>query len=162
MTRRFPQDSFFGAVWLPMIHAALQLQRGNPARAVELLQPAGRDELGTDAALWPAYLRGLAYLARGAGAEARAEFQKILDHKGVLAPKDFNPAGMTLYPLAQLGRARAETRIGELDASRKAYQELLALWKDADTDIPVLRAAQHEYRLLGSSHAVADETTARR
>jgi len=62
MSRRFPQDSFFNALWLPMTPAALEIHRDNPARAVELLQPAGRGELGTNAALWPAYVRGLAYL----------------------------------------------------------------------------------------------------
>ena len=73
------------------------------------------------------------------------EFQKILDHRGVLAPKDFNPVAMTLYPLAQLGRARAAARTGDVDESRKAYEALLALWKDADPDLPLLRAAQREY-----------------
>ena len=111
---------------------------------------AGRTELGTDAALWPAYLRGLAYLAQGAGDEARAEFQKILDHKGVLAPKDFKPVGMTLYPLAQLGLCprryadgRRWTRAG------KAYEALLALWKDADAGVPVIRTATRDCRQLG-------------
>lgn len=150
MTRRFPQDSFFNASWLPMTRAALEIHRGNPARAVELLQAAGRGELGTNAALWPAYVRGLAYLEEGAGNEARAEFQKILDHKGVLAPKDFNPVAMTLYPLAHIGRARAGTRTGYRDESLKSYEALLALWKDADSDIPVLKAARREYRQLGA------------
>jgi DNA-binding winged helix-turn-helix (wHTH) protein/tetratricopeptide (TPR) repeat protein len=150
MVRRFPQDSFFKASWLPMVHAAVAIDRDDPARAVELLQSAARAELGGNAALWPAYLRGLAYLDQGAGNEARAEFQKILDHKGVLAPKDFNPVAVTLYPLASIGRARAAMRAGDMDESRKAYEELLALWKDADPDIPVLRAAQREYRQLAA------------
>ncbi len=104
MVRRFPQDSFFKASWLPMVHAAVSLHRGNPAAAVEQLKRAERVELGTNAAVWPAYLRGLAYLKQGAYAEARLEFQKILDNKGVLVPKDFNPSAITLYPLAYLGR----------------------------------------------------------
>jgi hypothetical protein len=144
MRRRYPQDSFFNTSWQPMIHAALELQGGDPARAVERLQPAGRDELGTNAALWPAYLRGLAFLAQGKGGEAGAEFQKVLDHKGVLAPKDFNPVAIVLYPLAQLGRARAAARGGDVEASRQAYRELLALWEEADADLPALRAAQRE------------------
>ena len=148
MSRRFPQDSFMSASWLPMTHAALEIHGGHPARAVETLERAGRVELGTDALLWPAYLRGLAYLAQGAGNEARSEFQKILDHKGVLAPKDLNPVGLTLYPLAWLGRARAGTLNGDVDDSRRAYEELLASWKDADSEIPVLRAARREYRQL--------------
>jgi len=146
MRRRFPQDSFLKTSWLPMTHAALEIHRGRPARAVELLQPAAPAELGINAALWPAYVRGLAYLEQGAPNEARAEFQKILDHKGVLAPKDFNPVAMTLYPLAYLGRARAGARAGDVDESRKACAALLSLWKDADSDIPILRAASRECR----------------
>jgi DNA-binding winged helix-turn-helix (wHTH) protein/tetratricopeptide (TPR) repeat protein len=164
MTGRFPQDSFFNDLWRPMIHAALEIDRDRPARAIELLQPAGRGELGTNAALWPAYLRGLAYLDQGATSEARAEFQKILDHKGVLAPKDFNPVGITLYPLAHVGRARAAARAGDMDESRKAYEELFALWKDADSEIPILRAAKREYQQLGvnASSAAARPNRGRR
>lgn len=162
MSRRFPQDSFFNASWLPMTHAALAIHRDNPARAVELLQPAARAELGTNAALWPAYVRGLAYLAQGAGNEALAEFQKILDHKGVLAPKDFNPVAMTLYPLAYIGRARASARAGNVEESRKAYEALLVLWKDADSAIPILRAAKGEFRQLGIPRAVRDESARER
>jgi eukaryotic-like serine/threonine-protein kinase len=159
MSRRFPQDSFFNTLWLPMTHAALEIHRGNPGRAVELLQPATRGELGTNVALWPAYIRGLAYLDQGAGNEARAEFEKIVDHKGVLAPKDFNPVAMTLYPLAYIGRARAGMRAGDVEESRKAYEALLVLWKDADSDIPILRIAQREYRQLALPRAVRDEAS---
>jgi hypothetical protein len=152
MVRRHPEDSFYKASWLPMIRAAGERRR-DPAKAVELLQPAAGSELGTNAALWPAYLRGLAYLDQGAGKDAGAEFQKILDHKGVLAPKDFNPAGITLYPLAFLGRARAARLTGDADESRKAYEALFTLWKSADTDLEVLQAAQREYRQLGTATA---------
>jgi DNA-binding winged helix-turn-helix (wHTH) protein/tetratricopeptide (TPR) repeat protein len=148
MRQRFPQDSFFNALWLPMIHAALAIRRHDPARAVELLRAAGRAELGTNAALWPAYVRGLAYLDQGAGTEARAEFQKVLDHPGVLAPKDFNPAGMALYPLAYVGRARAGTLRGDRDESRESYDAFLALWKDADVDVPLLQDVRREVRRL--------------
>jgi eukaryotic-like serine/threonine-protein kinase len=146
MSRRFPQDSFVSASWLPMTRAALEIHGGHPARAVETLERARRIELGTDALLWPAYLRGLAYLAQGEGNEAQAEFQKILDRKGVLAPKDLNPVGLTLYPLAWLGRARAGTLTGDVADSRAAYEALLASWKDADSDVPIVRAAGREYR----------------
>ena len=149
MVRRFPEDSFFKASWLPMVHAALALQRGDAAQAVERLQRAGRVELGTNAALWPVYLRGLAYLNQGADALAQLEFQKVLDHKGVLAPKDFNPAAITLYPLASLGRARAVARSGDTEASRLAYEALLTIWHDADSDILIVRTARREYRQLG-------------
>jgi len=144
MRRRFPEDAFIKTSWLPMTDAALEIRGGNPGRALQLLEPAARLEKGNDASLWPAYLRGLAYLAKGAGREAGAEFQKILDHRGVLAPKDFNPAAMTLYPLALLGRARASAHLGDVDGRRKSCDALLALWKDADPDVPVLRAARGE------------------
>jgi tetratricopeptide (TPR) repeat protein len=141
-----------------MVQAAVSLQRGAPADAVAQLQKAERVELGTNAALWPAYLRGLAYLDQGANREARVEFQKILDHKGVLVPKDFNPAAMTLYPLAYLGRARAAARSGELDASRLDYEALLRLWQDADPDIAIVRTAQREYRQLGVPRAAVAQS----
>ena len=82
---------------------------------MDQLKNAERVELGNDASLWPAYLRGLAYLQQGADAHAQLEFQKILDHKGVLVPKDFNPAAMTLYPLASprpRPRRRPQRRCG--------------------------------------------------
>jgi tetratricopeptide (TPR) repeat protein len=148
---RFPQDSFFRTLWLPMTDAALALRRHDPARAVERLEVAARAERGTNATLWPAYIRGLAYLDQGASHEALDEFQKILDHRGVLAPKDFNPVAMTLYPLAQIGRARAARQAGDLDQSRQAYEAVLSLWKDADPDIPVLRAVRREYGPLAAS-----------
>jgi DNA-binding winged helix-turn-helix (wHTH) protein/tetratricopeptide (TPR) repeat protein len=158
MARRFPEDSFFKASWLPMVHAAVSLHRGQPATVVEQLQGAGRVELGTNAALWPAYLRGLAYLNQGLAPEARAEFQKILDNKGVLAPKDFNPAAMTLYPLAYLGRARAATRSGDVDVARLDYEALLELWQHADSDTPVVEAARREYRRLAAPRTAADSS----
>jgi hypothetical protein len=136
-----------------MIHAALEIRRGNPARAIELLEPTSRGELGTSAALWPAYLRGLAYIDQGAGSKAQIEFQKILDHRGVLAPKDFNPVAMTLYPLAHIGRARGAARAGDGEESRKSYEELLALWKNADPDLPILRAVRREHRQLEATLA---------
>ena len=153
MVRRFPEDSFFKASWLPMAQAALSLHRGDPASAAEQLQDARRAELGTNAALWPAYLRGLAYLNQGAGDLARLEFQKVLDNKGVLVPKDFNPAALTLYPLAHLGQARAAARSNDVGASRLAYEALLKLWQDSDADLAIVRAARREYRQLGATPA---------
>lgn len=149
MVRRFPEDSFFKSSWLPMVHAAVSLHRRDPDAAVEQLKRAERVELGTNAALWPSYLRGLAYLQKGADADAQLEFQKILDHKGVLVPKDFNPAAMTLYPLAFLGRARAAASSADVDASRLAYDALLGIWQDADSDIAIIQAARREHRQLG-------------
>ncbi|HYR82475.1 MAG TPA: winged helix-turn-helix domain-containing protein [Terriglobia bacterium] len=146
MTRRFPHDSYFKAYWVPMIHAAAEINRNNPGQAVQLLRSIGRGELGASAALWPAYLRGLAYLRQRSGNNAMAEFQKILDHRGVLAPKDFNPVAYSLYPLAHLGLARAAALAGDTGKSRRAYEDFFDLWKDADSDIPVLRIARNEYQ----------------
>ena len=146
MTRRFPQDSFIRTSWLPMTEAAIAIHDRRPARAIDLLQAARRDETGDQAALWPAYLRGLAYLDQGAAAEADAEFQKILDNRGVLAPTVFHPAAMTLYPLAQAGRARAAVRAGRVEDGQRAWEALFALWKDADPDIPVLVTGKREAR----------------
>ena len=158
MVRRFPEDSFFKSSWLPLVHAAVSLHRGEPVLAVERLNRAEPVELGTNAALWPAYLRGLAYLHQGADAEALREFQKILDHKGALAPKDFNPAAMTLYPLAHLGRARAAARSGDVDASRLAYESLLKLWEEADSSIAIVSVVRREYRQLGLPRAAGAQS----
>jgi DNA-binding winged helix-turn-helix (wHTH) protein/tetratricopeptide (TPR) repeat protein len=148
MVRRYPEDSFFKSGWLPMVRAAISLHRSDPASAVDHLQSAGRIELGTNAALWPAYLRGLAYLNQGAGHLASVEFQKILDNKGVLVPWDFSPSGMTLYPLAYLGQARAAAHGSDEGASRLAYETLLEFWKDADADSAIVRTARREYEQL--------------
>jgi tetratricopeptide (TPR) repeat protein len=144
MVRRFPENSFFKSSWLPMVQAALAIHRGDYGAAVDHLRSAESVELGNNASLWPAYVRGLAYLRQGADANAQREFQKILDHKGVLVPKDLTAAAMPLYPLASLGRARAAGHTGDVDASRLAYGELLGIWKDADADLPIVRAARRE------------------
>jgi eukaryotic-like serine/threonine-protein kinase len=145
---RFPQSSFANAYWVPMTRAAIQMHHGNPATAIDLLQAASRGETGTYASLWPAYLRGLAYLSQDAGNESIGEFQRILDHRGMLAlaPSDFTPAGYSLYPLAHLGLARAAAIVGDTAKSRKAYEDFFSLWKNADSDVPILRRAQEEYQ----------------
>jgi DNA-binding winged helix-turn-helix (wHTH) protein/tetratricopeptide (TPR) repeat protein len=145
MDRRFPEDFFLKSAWLPMARAALEIHRGRSDRAVELLEVAQRTELGTVTSLWPAHLRARAHLDRHQPTEALAELQKILDHKGVLAPKDFNPAAIVLYPLALAGRARAAAQVGDAAESRRTYESLLALWKDADEGVPVLRAIKREH-----------------
>jgi tetratricopeptide (TPR) repeat protein len=148
LVKRFPHSSFANAYWIPMTRAAMQTHHRNPAGAVELLQAASRGETGIFPSLWPAYIRGLAYLSQDAGNEAVAEFQRILDHRGVLAlaPTDFTPAGYSLYPLAHLGLARAAAIAGDPERSRKAYEEFFSLWKNADADVPILRRAREEYQ----------------
>jgi predicted Zn-dependent protease len=124
-------------VLLPSIRAAIELNRNEPARAVELLRSASPYERAYPYAV---YLRGLAYLRARQGTEAAAEFQKILDHKGA----NWGP----FYPLSYVGLARASTLAGDNSRARKPYQDFLALWKDADPDIPILKQAKAEYAKL--------------
>ncbi len=112
----------------------MELQRGNAKQAIEELQPSSRYQAAAE--FWPQYLRGQALLQLKQG-EAAVEFQEILSHRGQ-AP--LSP----LYPLAYLGLARATALTGDIAQSRKAYEDFLSVWKDADSDLPVLRAAKHE------------------
>ncbi len=136
LAKAHPKDTLLNGVWLPTIRAAMELQLGNAGQAIELLQAASRYEAAAD--FWPPYLRGQAYLRLKSGREAAAEFQKILDHRGE-APLS------ALYPIAHLGLARASALAGDVTGSRKEYQDFLALWKDADADLPVLVEAKKEY-----------------
>ena len=141
LQKRFPKDTPTNAVLIPMIRAAMEMNRGNSTQAIQALQPAMRFELGNIPGLWLTHLRGQIYLRQKAGAEAAAEFQKILDHRGV------EPAS-PLYPLAHVGLARAATLMGDTARARKEYQDFLALWKDADSDLPILVEARKEYEQL--------------
>ncbi len=138
LDRRFPLDTVIQAVSLPTIRAAIALRKNDFARAIELLDSARLYERGFFA---PIYVRGEAYLHASAGKEAAAEFQKILDHRGV-EPVSF------LYPLAQLGLARAHAMAGEKAKARKAYEDFFTLWKNADPDVPALKEAKAEYEKL--------------
>jgi len=138
--KRFPQNTMVNAVAVPIIRASVELERGNATAAIELLKSAKPYEYGEGFLSF--YIRGNAHLRTGAGREAAAEFQKILDHRGV---SWFWPV---VYPLAQLGLARAHALAGDLAQSRKAYQDFFALWKDADPDIPILQQAKAEYAKL--------------
>jgi DNA-binding winged helix-turn-helix (wHTH) protein/tetratricopeptide (TPR) repeat protein len=126
--------------WLPLIHAAVALGQNNPGAAVDLLRPMEPYELGS-LELMPIYERGQAYLMLGNGPAAASEFQKIIDHPGIVAA---NPVGV----LAHLGLARALAIEGDTSKSSTAYQEFFAIWKDADPDIPILLAARSEYAKL--------------
>lgn len=148
LAKRYPEDTLINEVWLPTIRAGLALQRGvsssGTAQAIERLQTASRYEAVSE--FWPQYVRGQAYLKLGRGAEAAAEFQKILDHRGY-AP--LSP----LYPLAHLGVARAAALTGDLTQSSKAYEAFFAVWKEADADLPILRDARREYELVAKHQA---------
>ena len=138
ITRRFPTDTFINAIYLPSIRAAAEVKRGNSAKAMELLQTTSPYEFGWAATVVPNYIRGEAYLQARQGKEAEAEFQKILQHKYLcaVAPQ---------CALSRLQLARAYALEGDSAKSRTAYQDFLALWKDADPDIPVLKEAKAEY-----------------
>ncbi len=146
VAKEFPLDTVVHNYWLPVIGASLALNRHEPAKAIELLQPAATYELGFISpsymgSLYPVYVRGQAYLLLHQGNEAVEEFQKFLDHRGIV----FN---FPLGALAHLGLARAYTLSGDTAKAKTAYQDFLALWKDADPDIPILIEAKTEYAKL--------------
>jgi tetratricopeptide (TPR) repeat protein len=149
MQRRFPEDSSVRFSYLPVVHATLALNHAAPEQALELLQVAAPHELGVPrstvsglfGALYPIYLRGQAYLADQKGREAAAEFQKIIEHRGIVIN---DPIGALAH--LQLGRAYALS--GDKTKARSSYEDFLTLWKDADVDIPVLKQAKAEYAKL--------------
>ena len=132
-----PLDTRVQRYWLPTIRASVALERSDPNRAFELLKVVSPIELGDAGNLLPVYLRGEAYLMLHDGNRAAAEFQKFIDHRGLVA--NF-PWGA----LARLGLARAYAMQGDTAKARAAYQDFLTLWKDADPDIPILKAAKAE------------------
>jgi len=137
--KRYPQNTLVNEINLPLIRAAIELQRGNRTQAIQILQPVSRYERVSN--FYQNYLRGQAYLGERNGTEAVSEFQKILDHRG-WAPTS------PLYPLAHLGLARATLLQGDTAKARKFYQDFFALWKDADADLPILLEAKKEYEKL--------------
>ncbi len=147
LARRFPVDTHVRFNFLPTLRAQVALHHADPAKALEALQPAIPYGLGfTGSAafspdMYPAYLRGETYLSANRGGEAALEFQKILDHPGVVLN---GPIGALAH--LQIGRAYALQ--GDTAKARAAYQDFLTLWKDADADIPILRAAKAEYAKL--------------
>ncbi len=141
LTNRYPNDTTVNWESLPVIRAALELNRDDAASAVEALRPASRYEAAAE--FWPQYLRGQAYLRLRKGTEGAAEFRKILDHRG-------EAMDSVLYPLAHLGLARAATLQADIAQARKSYKDFLKEWKDADTDLPQLLAARQELDKLKS------------
>jgi len=155
--KRYPLDTQMQSLWLPAIQAQLELGRENPAAALNALQAASPIELGAVpfgnniSCLSHVYVRGEAYLAAGQGTAAAAEFQKILDHSGIVW-------NCWTGALARLGVARANglqsrtSQGADADAARvralAAYKDFLSLWKDADPDIPILKEAKAEYAKL--------------
>jgi hypothetical protein len=145
LEERFPEDTSVRFSYLPALGALLALNRSEPSRAIELLQVAIPYELGDPhggfGPLYPIYVRGEAYLAAHQGAEAATEFQRILDHRGIVVG---DPIGALAH--LQLGRAFALS--GDTTKAKAAYRDFLTLWKDADPDIPILKQAKAEYARL--------------
>ena len=153
LERRFPEDTSVRFSYLPTLRALGALRSNDPSRAIELLRPAATYEYAQpgisfyDAggvafgAMYPTYIRGLSSLALRKAAAAAAEFQKILEHPGVVLE---DPMGA----LARLQLARAWTMAGDVGKAKTTYEELLRLWKDVDAAIPVISAARAEYARL--------------
>ncbi len=147
LDKRFPEATIVQFNYLPTLRAKLALCRGSAAEAIKSLRVATPYELGKItgsnewAALYPIYVRGEAYLAAHQGSGAAAEFQKIVDHRGIVINQ---PIGA----LAHLGLARAYAMQGDTAKAKAAYQDFLTLWKDADPDIPILKQAKAEYAKL--------------
>jgi len=146
LNQDYPLDTWTQSYLLPTIRAAIELQRNNPHKAIDILRVALPYEMGdlefqSFAALYPAYVRGEAYLKAGQGSQAAAEFQKIIDHPGIVN-------NFITGALAHLQLGRAHAMMGDKEAARKSYQDFFALWKDADPDLPILHAAKAEYAKL--------------
>jgi eukaryotic-like serine/threonine-protein kinase len=140
LDKAFPLDTLVQRYWLPSIRAAVALQRNDPSHAIELLQTTSDLELH-DPRLIPVFLRGEAYLMLHDGKRAATEFQKFIDHRGLVR-------NLPWGALAHLGLARAYAMQNETMKAQAAYQDFLTLWKDADPDIPILKQAKDEYAKL--------------
>jgi tetratricopeptide (TPR) repeat protein len=143
LDQRFPEDTFQQKVLLPIVHSIIERKRGNTARAVDLLAPVTQYPNGA-----VSYHRAQAYLAAGDHARAAADFEKVIGHLGW-------PEWEVFAPLAQLGLARSHAMQGDLENSRKAYDDFFTTWKDADPAIPILRQAKAEYKKLTESGTAA-------
>jgi tetratricopeptide (TPR) repeat protein len=144
LVRQYPTDTLLNKVFVPLAQATSGLQRNQPAQSVAQLEVATPYELGSEpgsAGYWVNYIRGEAFLRLKQGAKAAAEYQKILDHRGV------DPLDVT-YNLSHLGLGRAYALQGNTAAAKSAYQDFFAAWKDADPDLPVLKQAKAEYEKL--------------
>jgi tetratricopeptide (TPR) repeat protein len=148
LAKRFPEDTLVQFNYLPTLRAELSIRKGDAPQAIATLRAAAPYELGESGAsptiwtaLYPAFVRGEAYLAAHQGSAAAVEFQKILDHRGVVLNE---PIGA----LAHLEIGRAEALAGDTAKARAAYQDFFALWQHADADIPILKQARAEYAKL--------------
>ncbi len=136
-----PKNTVINSMVTPIIAAAAERNRGNVNQAIQLLEQLRTYEFGIVLGVSTVYARGNLYLQQRMGKEAAAEFQSIIDRPG---PDYLSPAHL----LAHLGLARAAVINGDLAAARKSYQDFFALWKDADSDVPILLQARKEYAEL--------------
>jgi eukaryotic-like serine/threonine-protein kinase len=148
LAKRYREDTLVNSYWLTSIRASVEISRNNPGKAVEVLQAVGPYEFGAptpapnvQAMMYPTYVRAQAYLAMKKGKEAATEYQKIIDHRTLVA-------NFITGPLAHLGLGRAYALAGDDAQAKTAYQDFFALWKDADPDIPILKQAKEEYEKL--------------
>ena len=141
LDHRYPDDTLVHQVDIPEVQAVLAMNRKAPDEAIRALQATTPYELGSLQGLLPLYLRGLAHLEAKRGPEAAAEFQRIIDHRGIDGP-------IPEHSLAHLGLARAYALTGDTAKAKAAYQDFFVLWKDADPDVPILKEAKAEYAKL--------------
>jgi eukaryotic-like serine/threonine-protein kinase len=144
LEKSYPTHTMLKLYWLPTINAAIEISKGDSSQAIVDLEPAGPNELGSAGTinfLYPAYVRGQAYLLAHNGTAAAAEFQKLLDHNGIVV-------NFVTGSLAHLQIGRAYAMAGDTAKAKAAYADFLTLWKDADPDIPILKEAKAEYAKL--------------
>jgi predicted Zn-dependent protease len=146
LEKSYPSQTVLKVYWLPTIKAAIELNTNNSTQSLVFLEAPAPYELGEPpqfqpGTLYPAYVRGQAYLAAHNGTAAAAEFQKLVDHRNIVV-------NFPLGALAHLGLARAYALSGDTTKATAAYKDFLALWKDADPDIPILKEAKAEYAKL--------------
>ena len=146
LNQEFPLATLVQKYEIPTIRAAIQLRRKDPEGAIKTLQATTPYDVASPPSfrglyLYPVYVRGLAYLQVGDGKNAAIEFQRMLDHSGLLQDS-------IMGPLARLQLGRAQVMMGDKAAARKSYQDFLTLWKDADPDIPIYKQAKAEYAKL--------------
>jgi len=146
LEKNYPSNTILKLYWLPTVNAAIELSRSNSSQALMYLEAATPYELGTppplqEGTLYPAYLRGQANLLAHKGTAAAAEFQKLLDHRGIVV-------NFVTGSLAHLEIGRAYAMAGDTAKAKAAYQDFFSLWKDADPDIPILKDAKAEFAKL--------------
>jgi eukaryotic-like serine/threonine-protein kinase len=146
LQKAYPLNTLLKLYWLPTINPAIELNKGDSSQALVLLEAPAPYKLGTpppmqEGTLYPAYIRGQAYLLAHNGTAAAAEFQKLLEHRSILL-------NFVTGALAHLQLGRAYIMAGDTGKAKSAYQDFFAIWKDADPDIPILKQAKAEYAKL--------------